>query len=154
MAVADFCIYNVSLNPRYLLSAGMDSMNIYEYDFNGRLKKVLKHTVDPKTIFLNYSLMTEDTLFKKNQVTEVMYEYELWSHRNDMVIVTEKTAGVPNKKYFSVAENKWTLLWEQNDKGDFILGKKKDFQKEEAKSLKKKADDLKKKSDEKKVQKN
>jgi hypothetical protein len=144
LAVAEYWMYDDTLKARYVLAPGRDSLQIHDYDVAGKLKTIKKFTIDPKTIFLNYSLMTEDTLFKKTLVTEITYEYELWTHRNDMVIVTEKTGGIPNKKYYSLADGKWNLLWEMNDKGDFISGKKKDFQKEEEKSRKKLEADKKK----------
>jgi hypothetical protein len=136
LAVAEYWNYKDSLKLRYNLSPAMDSMIIYTYDMENRLTKIVKYTVDGKTFFLNYSLMTDDTIFKKNPVTEINYEYQLWTHRNDIVIVTETTGGIPNKKYFIEEGNKRRLWFETNDKGDFITGKKKDFLKEEEKSKK------------------
>ncbi|MBC7862655.1 MAG: hypothetical protein IAF38_06745 [Bacteroidia bacterium] len=136
LAIAEYWNYKDTLKLRYNLSAGLDSMTVYSYDMESRVRKITKHTVDGKTFFLNYSLMTEDTIFKKNPVTEIDYVYELWAHRNDVVIVTETTGGIPNKKYYLAEGNIWKLWFETNDKGDFITGKKKEFLKEEEKSKK------------------
>lgn len=136
LAISEYWVYNDTLKLRYILNTATDSMNIHDYDVNGRLVKLKKYAVDPRTMFLNYSLMTEDSVFKKIPVTEIKYEYDLWAHRNDIVVVTEVTSGVPNTKYFVLSGNTWQLLWEKNDKGDFIVGKKKAFLKEEEKSKK------------------
>jgi hypothetical protein len=136
LALSENFIYRDTVKVRYKLSDQLDSMMIYDYDLVGKLVKTTSYAIDAKTIFLNYSLMTEDTIFKKTPVTEITYDYKLWNHRNDVVVVTETTGGIPNKKYFSLINYKWTLLWELNDKGDFLTGKKKEFLKEEEKSKK------------------
>jgi hypothetical protein len=136
LAVTEFWNYKDSLRLRYQLTPAMDSMTIYDYDLDARMVKSEKYAVDRKTFFLNYSLMTEDTIFKKTPVTKISYSYDLWAHRDDIMVVTETTAGISNVKYFSLKEKQVKLLWETNDKGDFLTGKKKDFLKEEEKSKK------------------
>ena len=131
LALSEYLTYKDSLKMRYVLSEGLDSMTIYNYDLlEGYFTGSTKYSLDVKTFFLNYSLMTEDTVFKKTAVTQIDYNYHPWKHRDDVIEVKETTNGILNLKYYYLSGKKSTMMFEVNDKNDVITGKKKDYLKE------------------------